>query len=111
MFGIFEKSAAYTDLYGADFEKKLKEDKNAMILDVRTASEFSLGRIPGAVNIDIMRADFGSRIASLDKNKTYFVYCRSGSRSGQACSLLAASGFKSYNLADGISSWRGTLVR
>lgn len=111
MFGIFERTKAYTDLNSTDFERELKQNKNAVLLDVRTAGEFSMGKIPGAVNIDVMSADFDKRIASLDKDKTYFVYCRSGNRSGSACNILAAKGLQSYNLAGGINSWRGAVVR
>lgn len=110
MFNLFAKTKSYTDLYAADFEKELKNTPDAVILDVRTKGEFQSGKIPGAINLDLMSPDFQSRIAALDKNKTYFVYCRSGNRSGSACNVMAAKGLRAYNLADGIIGWRGKIV-
>lgn len=67
--------------------------QNAQIVDVRTAQEFADSHLLGAVNIDILRSDFKSRIEKLDKNKKYFLYCRSGNRSGQAQALMKSLGF------------------
>lgn len=105
MFGIFGKAKAYEDINGAEFKKKLKE-AGAVVLDVRTRGEFSEGHIPRAVHIDVMSPSFAGAIEKLDRNKTYLVYCRSGNRSGQACSIMTAKGFKAYNLAGGIGAVR-----
>jgi len=110
MFNVFARTKSYTDLYSADFEKELRNTPNAVVIDVRTKGEFHSGKIAGAINIDLMSPDFHSRIAGLDKNKTYFVYCRSGNRSGQACNLMGSKGLKAYNLAGGIIGWRGKVV-
>lgn len=110
MFNVFGRTKAYTDLYSADFEKELKRNKEAVVIDVRTRGEYSSGKIAGAINIDLMSPDFENRLAALDSNKTYLVYCRSGSRSAQACDMMAARGLKPYNLAGGIISWRGEVV-
>ena len=48
---------------------------------------------------------------ALDKSKSYFIYCRSGARSGQACQLLNQMGIKAtYNLDGGILSWNGDVI-
>lgn len=95
----------YEDLNGADFKQKLKSAKQAVLLDVRTAGEFASGTIQGAKNLDFMSASFAQQVDKLDKSKEYFVFCRSGNRSGKACELMAAKGLKAYNLAGGISAW------
>ena len=78
------------------------------ILDVRTAEEYSTGYIEGAVNIDINGEDFDEKIGLLDRNKTYLVYCRSGSRSRRALERMRERGFlRIYNLSGGIIGWRG----
>jgi rhodanese-related sulfurtransferase len=110
MFNIFARAKAYTDLYSADFEKELKNSKEAVLIDVRTRGEYQSGKIPGAINIDLMSPDFHGKVAGLDKDKTYFVYCRSGSRSAQACNVLSSKGLRSCNLAGGIIGWKGKLV-
>jgi rhodanese-related sulfurtransferase len=109
MFKIFERTRSFADLSSGDFEKEVKNNKDAVVIDVRTRGEFNSGKIPGAINIDLMSADFTSRVAALDRSKTYLVYCRSGNRSAQACTLMSADGLKVSNLAGGIISWRGEL--
>lgn len=110
MFKVFERTKAYTDLNSAGFEKELKNNKDAVLLDVRTKAEFNAGKIPGAINIDLMSADFEEQVAALAKDKMYLVYCRSGNRSAHACDVMASKGFKSANLSGGIMSWRGELI-
>ena len=107
MFDFLKSTFAksYEDLSGSEFRKKFEATKNAVLLDVRTAGEFSSGTIKGAKNIDFMAADFSKKIEQLDKSKEYFLFCRSGNRSGRACEIMSSNGFKSYNLAGGISAW------
>jgi rhodanese-related sulfurtransferase len=91
---------------------QLNNDANAVILDVRTEDEFNEGIIPGAINIDIYKGQgFIYSIEELDKSKNYYVYCRSGGRSGQACSIMRELGFENaYNLLGGIMNWEGEVV-
>jgi rhodanese-related sulfurtransferase len=63
------------------------------VIDVRTPGEYAAGHIAGATNIDVEAADFGTKIAALDKKATYLVYCHSGRRSGIAATQMAAAGF------------------
>jgi rhodanese-related sulfurtransferase len=47
----------------------------------------------------------------LDKSKNYYVYCRSGARSEQACHLMSQMGFENtFNLLGGIMQWQGEVV-
>jgi rhodanese-related sulfurtransferase len=46
----------------------------------------------------------------MDKSKTYFLYCRSGNRSSQACRYMQESGFNTYNLVGGMLDWDGEIV-
>lgn len=106
MFGLFKTKKNYENVSAKDFKQLLSETPNALVLDVRTPAEYQQGSIKGAINIDLMNAEFATKIASLDKSKTYFVYCRSGNRSGQACSYMADRGFANlYNLSGGMMNW------
>lgn len=89
-----------------------QNDTDAVILDVRTPAEWNEGIIPGATNIDIYQGDaFMEALEQLDKSKTYYVYCRSGARSGNACNVMSQMGFeKAYNLSGGIMGWTGPVV-
>lgn len=106
MFDFFRTKKQYQDLSGNAFKQILTENKASVLLDVRTAGEYRQGAIKGAKNIDIMSADFKTKVAALDPEKTYLIYCRSGNRSGQACNYMAGLGFKNvYNLSGGIGSF------
>ena len=97
------------DLTQSQWHERLVQDDNALILDVRTQLEVEEGMIPKALLIDIQNApDFIRKANELDKSKNYYVYCRSGSRSAQACMILNSLGFpNTYNLLGGILEWEG----
>ena len=88
------------------FKTKLTSTPGAVLLDVRTPQEFSEGVIQGAVNIDYRDPSFGKKIAALDKEKPYFLYCLSGKRSSAAAEQMKEAGFKTiYTLTDGYQGW------
>ena len=64
-----------------------------VIIDVRTPAEFASGHLDGAINIDVQSADFRDRVMALDTDGEYFIYCRSGNRSGQAINQMFQMGF------------------
>ena len=65
---------------------------DAIVIDVRTPEEFAAGHLEGAVLIDIKDASFDSKIAALDPDAAYIVYCRSGNRSAQAVERMRGAG-------------------
>ncbi len=82
------------------------DNPDAIIIDVRTDSEYNSGHLPGAINIDIQDYDFHSQVENLDPNNIYYVYCRSGARSATACKYMHSQGIqKAYNLKGGILAW------
>jgi rhodanese-related sulfurtransferase len=101
---------AYEDLAPKEFLTAYNEKKeNAILLDVRTAPEIEEASIDGHIAIDIQQPGFTEKVGALDKNKTYFIYCRSGNRSGQACRYMNTQGFdKLYNLKGGMIAWMDT---
>jgi rhodanese-related sulfurtransferase len=99
------------DLTQDEWASELENDNNAVILDVRTLAEVAQGVIPNAIHIDIYKGqDFIYELEELDKTKNYYVYCRSGNRSRQACRLMEQMGFENaYNLMGGIIEWNGEI--
>ncbi len=95
-----------------DWISKLESDKNGVILDVRTSDECKDGIIPKAINIDIYKSQgFIYQIEELDKYKNYYVYCKAGGRSEQACNIMNQLGFgNTYNLVGGMMQWKGKVV-
>ena len=93
------------DLNVLEFSQKIAEP-GVVILDVRTPDEIAEGFIEGALIIDFQGSNFESEIASLNKDVTYAVYCRSGNRSGKAIKIMKGGGFHNlFNLDGGILDW------
>jgi len=81
-----------------------------VILDVRTPEEFAEGHIGNAINIDYSSGTFRDKLNKLDKNKTYLVYCATGSPgcgSIGTSDIMAELNFREvYNMLGGIISWK-----
>jgi thioredoxin len=89
------------------FQEKFLNSSGAILLDVRTPSEFSEGALANARNIDWNGSDFKASVSNLDKSKPIFVYCLSGGRSASAARELRKTGFTTvYELEGGILKWR-----
>ena len=75
-------------------------------------TEIEEGMIPEALHLDFyLGQDFINGLESLDKTKNYYVYCRSGNRSGQACLIMKQLGFDStFNLVGGMNEWQGPVM-
>ena len=88
-------------------------EKKNIILDVRTPDEFSEGYIANATNLNIYDANtFMSKIQSYNKENSYYLYCKSGARSAQACQIMSQLGFNNvYNLLGGITNWKGEISK
>jgi len=84
------------------------EKESGVLLDVRTAEEFAEAHLEGATQLDYYETDsFSAALDQLDKSKTYYIYCRSGTRSSNAQAMMYEKGFKEvYNLDGGILAWR-----
>lgn len=95
-----------------EWEELVAQDPNAVILDVRTEGECADGTMPNAICINFFETErFFDEIKKMDRNKNYYVYCRSGNRSGMACQSMESLGFKNtINLAGGLLLWKGELV-
>lgn len=100
------------DLSQEEWAEQLQNDANAVVLDVRTAEEIEEGYIPNSTNIDIyLGQGFLDELQKLDKDKNYYVYCRSGNRSGQACAIMNSIGIENtFNLEGGFMNWEGEVM-
>lgn len=102
------------DNVNKDQWKKLLTEKGSesVILDVRTPGEWAEGVQRNAVLLNIMDGNnFINQVKSMDQSKSYFVYCRGGNRSAQACMIMDELGFKqTYNLIGGMMAWDGETV-
>ena len=89
-----------------------KSESESIILDVRTSEEFLEGHIPNAKLLDIRNPqEFMNKLNDLEVSNSYYIYCRSGTRSAQACQLFKQKGIiNCYNLLGGIIEWKGEII-
>jgi len=81
-----------------------------VLLDVRTPEEYETERIPNAVLMNFYEPDFRDKVSELEKDKTYYVICRSGNRSGKACQMMIEMGFRDpHNMVGGMMAWQGDV--
>ena len=83
----------------SEFKEKVKADPG-VVIDVRTDEEYKNGHLAIADHqFNLLDGEFESKLDSLNKSKTYYLYCRSGNRSGQAARLMKKNGFENvYNV-------------
>lgn len=94
-----------------EITKIMEENKNYIILDVRTIEEFNQGHIPDAICIPNETID-NSVINKLpDKNQLILIYCRSGNRSKQATEKLKNLGYTNLIEFGGIIDWKGEIIK
>ena len=75
-----------------------------VLLDVRTPAEYAEGHLENADNVDVMAPDFAARVDGLDRSRTYYLYCRSGNRSGQAARRMKEMGFENAHNIGGFET-------
>jgi rhodanese-related sulfurtransferase len=82
----------------------LPPDQRPLLLDVRTAGEFTAGSIPGAVNIPV--DELRTRLIELPKDRQIAAYCQVGQRGYLATRILLQSGFQAANISGGYQTFR-----
>lgn len=107
--GLFANTQAQSEVEVLEpqaFIERVKADTSAIILDVRQPEEFAEGHLAQAINLDwLNQTVFINGLAKLNKQKTYYVYCRSGRRSQAAAGKLKAEGFQVVDLKGGYLHW------
>lgn len=105
-----EDKSTYTKISAEEAKKMMDENKDIIILDVRTEEEYQEGHIEGAILIpDNEIKDTAENILT-DKSATILVYCRSGRRSANASKELSELGFTNIYDFGGINDWGYDVV-
>ena len=107
------KAAEKTTFELKDFDvslaKNLVHDHNALLIDVRTQSEWDQGHVDGAWRVQVDEID--KRISEIKSkagknlDRPIVLYCRSGGRAGRAKQILLRAGFKNVVNAGGYKDW------
>ena len=109
--GSKKEEKMYGEITATKLQENLENEPEAVVIDVRTLGEIQAGVVPGAIHIDLFGPGFLESVKSLDRNKTYYIICRSGNRSDSAAGAMAHMGFtKVYNVLGGMIQWRGEVV-
>ena len=108
--GAVSAEKTYRQITMEEAVTMMEEETEYIILDVRTAEEYSEKHIPGAINI--ANESIGTEdIPELpDKDQLILVYCRSGNRSKQASEKLVTLGYTNNVEIGGINSWSRETV-
>lgn len=98
-----QDGATTTRLTASEYKSRFVESKTPhLLVDVRTADEFTGGHIKGARNVPVQEME--RKLRELPKDKPVILYCRSGSRSGMALQILQAAGYTNVYNAGSIDS-------
>jgi rhodanese-related sulfurtransferase len=96
--------ASYMDLAPADAKALIEKTPDIIIIDVSPA--YAKGHLPQAVNYYLSDGSLDKAIPTLDKDKTYLVYCHIESASRQGAQKLVDAGFKKvYRLKGEYDAW------
>ncbi len=102
MNGTPEQYIAVTDV-----ERLLREGDTAILIDARTAEEFSEGHVPGAINVSI--SDLSEFVRNRDNasEKLFVTMCGSSGRGEKAAAVLASLGVEDIAVLDGgLKAWK-----
>lgn len=101
-----EETQEFKTITPEEAKEILEENPNAVLLDVRTQTEYDKEHIPNAIlfpNENITEETFSE--LGLDYDTTILVYCRTGIRSKEAASKIASLGYKNVLDIGGIEDW------
>ena len=102
--------SARDDLEPIPAAELLKRAKQGLVtvLDVRPATEFAAGHLPGAINVPV--EDLGKQVKKFPKGREVIAYCRGPYclLSVDAVALLRTKGFRARRLEDGFPEWKAS---
>ena len=108
--GAQSEESTYRQVNAEEADSLMEEESGYIILDVRTAQEYSEKHIPGAINIPNETIGTEDIPELPDKEQLILVYCRSGNRSKQASEKLVKLGYTNIVEFGGINDWTGETV-
>jgi rhodanese-related sulfurtransferase len=88
----------------ADLSALLADDPTIPVVDVREAHEYAAGHVPGAVLVPM--SVLPVRVDEIPRDRTVYVVCAVGGRSGQVVAWLAQQGYDAVNVAGGTQAWQ-----
>jgi len=101
---MFRKIYRYKDsIYQNEIMSIVKNNKNVILLDVRSKQEYDEGHLKGAINIPVYELEYRAGSELKNKQCVLIAYCSAGIRSRRAIEILRKMGYKNlYNVEDGV---------
>ena len=87
------------------FKEKLKNDKELIVLDVRTPEEVAAGKIENSINIPVQVLEQRINELKPHKSKEILVICRTQNRSAVAVDILKQQGYNAKNVLGGMNEY------
>lgn len=101
-------SGKVTPLYWRELQQA--DLSKVTLVDVRTADEFALGGIPGAINIPL--DELRERMKEIPADKPVYLYCGIGLRGYLASNILKENGFSEVrNLVGGLKTYKAAVAK
>ena len=91
--------------------KEEMNNRDVIILDVRTEDEYNSGHIENSVLIPVDDLEDKAEELLVNKEQKILVYCRSGNRSKKAADLLVEMGYTNVYDLGGIKDWPYEIVK
>ncbi len=115
-FGCAEKNEAPIEgkispiIITAEEAKKMMDESQVMVIDVRTPEEYKEGHVDKAINLPLDQIANEIMKVLPDKEATVLLYCRSGNRSAQAAKILSDLDYTKVYDFGGINDWPYDVV-
>ena len=112
VFLYFLTQNTYDILPNIAFKNIMDSDSKIILIDVRSKQELDDIMINGVLNYDFNSDEFENSVLGLDIDKTYYVICRSGRRSGITTELMLENGFENvFNIKGGMIKWMDSNLK
>ena len=105
--GSAAQSTGFMHISQDQAKQMMEEEKDFLLVDVRTKEEFEEGHIPGAINLPVEEIGDSQPQLLPNKDQVLLLYCRSGRRSQEAANKLAGMGYTKVYEFGGIMDWTG----
>lgn len=106
------KDSEYVKITADEAKKKMEENSDIIIVDVRTEAEYKQEHIENAISIPVETINNSKPEQLPDLNAEILVYCRTGVRSKEATKKLISLGYKNVYDFGGIQDWTyGTVTQ
>lgn len=110
-FNFFGTPEGVTRITPQVGQTMLNDEKDIVLIDVRTSSEYNNGHIRGAKLVPLDTINNSKIIKKILTNTKIIVYCQSGVRSAQAAKKLSGLGYTQIYDMGGITNWPYEIVR